>query len=148
MSAQLTKLVNQNVKGYNIENKVDLYLILEDQVIAIKPNNGSFLIEKLDKYENDYTCFGKPNKLVSVHDLVDKIEPPKNPNSMGPYFTSSHYIVLQDRLFLFLSHVYTTGDPVSTINCQIDKINESYVYKPSEYRWCAGGAPNPPDRCN
>ena len=151
MSAQLTKLVGSPIKGYTIENRVNLYLIFNDQVILIKPAKseyGSFIIKQLDNYEQDYTCFGKPNTLVSIHDLVDKIEPPKNPNSRGPYFTGSHTIVLQDRLFVLLSYVYTIGDPVSSINWQVDKIDESYKYKPSEYRWGAGGAPNPPDVCN
>jgi len=149
MSAQLTKLVGSPIKGYAIEDQVNLYLIFNDQVILIKPQKGGVItIEKQDNYKQDYTCFGKPNTLVSVHDLVDKLEPPRNPNSRGPYFTGSHTIVLQDRLFVLLSHVYTVGDPVSSINWQINKIDESYVYKPSEYRWWAGGEPNPPDRCN
>ena len=146
MAELLTKRINQHVKGYNIENKVDLYLILEDQVIAIKPNNGVITIEKQDNYEHDYTTFGKPNTLVSVHDIVDKIEQPKMDVNGYPLFTSSHCIVLKDRHFQLIYYIYTRGDNIKSSGWQIDKNGESYEYKPCEYRW---HVPNEPEKaCN
>jgi len=150
MAEYLANLVGQEIRGYAIENENKLYLIFTDITILIEPlDGGLFKISKIDKYQKEYTYFNNNNKLISVHDLIDNLQPPKEHKTLGPYFTLSHYVILSDRYFGLNSHVYDTNNPrvVSTLwnITYLDDDEQPYQYKPSEYRWHAF---NNQDNCN